>query len=212
MAREYVITGILRASREHTTLRVRAADERSAGWAAIEKGIEVLSIEPAGGRPRPTLPTPHPPPVPRPPVLARYPAWLSIPCLLLGLVMAAAVAPVLSDAATEFEARSGVGGPGARVGQGSERLQGRRSRFPDRQHPQRVARIPSARPKLAKRIPRTARMERCNGRDRVHAGHGVGPVPGAAALPAPRRRTQAGLRTYAWASHCPVYALYGSRS
>jgi hypothetical protein len=102
MAREYVITGILRASGERTTLRVRAADERSAGWAAIEKGIEVLSIEPAGGRPGPSLPVSRPPPIPRPPVLARYPAWLTVPCLLLGLVLAATAAPALPGAARDF--------------------------------------------------------------------------------------------------------------
>jgi hypothetical protein len=102
MAREIVITGILRASGERTTLRVRAADERSAGWAAIEKGIEVLSIEPSGGRPAPTVPVSRPAPIPRPPVLARYPAWLTVPCLLLGLVLAATAAPVLPGAARDF--------------------------------------------------------------------------------------------------------------
>ena len=56
MAQVYVVTGVSLAGREPRTLRVRAADERAAGWAAIERGIEVRTIEPDGGRPAPSPP------------------------------------------------------------------------------------------------------------------------------------------------------------
>jgi hypothetical protein len=96
---EFVVTGRSLGTKEPRTLRVRAADERAAGWAAIERGVEVLSIEPVNGRPPPVPVVPPaaeaPASPPKPPLLRRAHGGALLAILLTGAALVGVAAPPL---------------------------------------------------------------------------------------------------------------------
>jgi hypothetical protein len=59
------VKGVKRGSGEKVNVRVQAPDERTAGWSAIDRGIDVVSITPVDAPPpappRPVLPPRRPP-------------------------------------------------------------------------------------------------------------------------------------------------------
>jgi len=64
----FEVHGIRRGTGEKVAITVEAPDERAAGWAILQRGVDVLSITPIGvpgtGVPRP-VPAPVKPPNPR---------------------------------------------------------------------------------------------------------------------------------------------------